>query len=185
MEYLPYGNLENYDNLEIPVILEVLRQCLGALEYLHRHYVMHRDIKPNNISVQSLSPVNVKLIDFGLAREAPQANTFCGTVMYLPPEMVNGITYTDLVDVWALGLTAMELLTGLPDKEFERFHRDRRVENFEKYFNAIHRRRRTLPEPVSDLLGGMLEYDPSYRWPVKKCLSKVAAVQDSIRYRSR
>ncbi|KAK2759460.1 hypothetical protein FQN54_002938 [Arachnomyces sp. PD_36] len=180
MEYLPFGSVLEYE-LEQMAVLEILRQCLDALAYLHENGIMHRDIKPENIALQSLSPVNVKLIDFGLAREGCIANTLCGTPGYIPQEIVRGKGYTDLVDVWALGMTALDLLVGLLDEELRRFGKQRSIKNFDVYFHAVTQRRQTLPRPLSDLLAGMLEYDPAYRWSVRKCIYKLDAVDKALR----
>lgn len=183
MEYLPHGDLLGYGKLEIPVVLTVLSQCLDGLAYLRKHHIMHRDIKPNNIAVQSINPVRVKLIDFGLAREGSVAATFCGTVCFIAPEILRGESYSHLVDIWALGLSALQLLTGLPERELEKFHRSKNPEHFMEYFKAIHRKRETLPEPLSRFLKGMLEYDQRDRWSAKECLSRLKTVEEAFRGR--
>lgn len=78
-------------------------QVADALHYCHQNEVIHRDIKPENL----LLTVNgdVKLADFGWSVHAPslKRNTMCGTLDYLPPEMVEGKEYCNYVDHWCLG----------------------------------------------------------------------------------
>ncbi|KAG5439672.1 hypothetical protein PCK2_000712, partial [Pneumocystis canis] len=82
---------------------EYVTQMASALLYLHKKHVIHRDIKPENI----LLGINgeVKLSDFGWSVHAPNSrrNTLCGTLDYLPPEMVEGREHNEKVDIWSLG----------------------------------------------------------------------------------
>lgn len=88
-----------------------------ALAYLHRKHVIHRDIKPENL----LLGVNgeLKIGDFGWSVHAPgnRRTTLCGTLDYLPPEMVEGREHTEKVDLWALGVLTYEFLVGVPPFE--------------------------------------------------------------------
>ncbi|XP_033189731.1 aurora kinase B [Bombus vancouverensis nearcticus] len=89
-------------------------QVADALEYCHRNNVIHRDIKPENLLLTHEG--NVKLADFGWSVHAPSSkrNTLCGTLDYLPPEMVTGQTYDIYVDHWCLGILCYEFLVGKP-----------------------------------------------------------------------
>ncbi|KOC62259.1 Aurora kinase B [Habropoda laboriosa] len=89
-------------------------QVADALEYCHRNNVIHRDIKPENLLLTYEG--NVKLADFGWSVHAPSSkrNTLCGTLDYLPPEMVTGQTYDIYVDHWCLGILCYEFLVGSP-----------------------------------------------------------------------
>src|SRR5690606_13181421 len=99
----------------------IVQQACRALEVAHRHGVIHRDIKPDNLFV-GVDGV-VKLIDFGLARSAdegpePQgdseigAMTLFGTPEYMAPEQVAGGRVDHRADLYALGCVLYELLTG-------------------------------------------------------------------------
>ncbi|EGR28996.1 protein kinase domain protein [Ichthyophthirius multifiliis] len=90
-----------------------LYQVASALNYLHKKNIIHRDIKADNIIV---SNGIAKLADFGYSRLCSQQNTrntFCGTLDYLSPEIVNGENYNYSVDVWAFGVLAYQLLQGI------------------------------------------------------------------------
>ena len=90
----------------------VIRQVLEGLQHLHTRGIIHRDIKPENILVCHDS---VKLADFGWAVHTERRrDTLCGTLDYLPPEMVQGNTHDFKADVWGVGILAYELSTGRP-----------------------------------------------------------------------
>jgi len=92
-------------------------QLSSALLYLHRKHVIHRDIKPENL----LLGINgeLKIGDFGWSVHAPgnRRLTLCGTLDYLPPEMVEGKEHTEKVDYWALGVLTFEFVSGFPPFE--------------------------------------------------------------------
>lgn len=95
---------------------QYIAQMAAALKYLHRKHVMHRDIKPENILVGIHG--EIKISDFGWSVHAPnnRRNTMCGTLDYLPPEMLSRTGkdnfYTEKVDLWSLGVLTYEFLVG-------------------------------------------------------------------------
>lgn len=114
MEFLEGASLEDEPALGDP--LEVLRPIAGALEAVHEHGLIHRDLKPGNIvRAGDGRPV---LIDFGLILDAEQtaltkAGSFVGTVAYMAPERLReGAAVTAAVDWYAWGVTAYQLLEG-------------------------------------------------------------------------
>ena len=98
------------------VVLYVLREILRGLYYMHRNYVVHRDIKSENIFLSFEG--EVKIGDFGsvaqLTEEREIRNTLVGTPFYLAPEIVRGDNYGAGVDVWSLGILAYELVFKQP-----------------------------------------------------------------------
>lgn len=105
-----------------------------ALSYLHKKHVIHRDIKPENLLLGVDG--ELKIGDFGWSVHAPgnrsvssslspvslltfrsRRTTLCGTLDYLPPEMVEGKPHTEKVDLWALGVLTYEFLVGVPPFE--------------------------------------------------------------------
>ncbi|CRK23768.1 hypothetical protein BN1723_018102, partial [Verticillium longisporum] len=95
---------------------QYVAQMASALRYLHRKHVIHRDIKPENILVGIHG--ELKLSDFGWSVHAPnnRRNTMCGTLDYLPPEMIKPGSsdnyYNEKVDLWSLGVLMYEFLVG-------------------------------------------------------------------------
>uniref|UniRef100_A0A669BU54 Protein kinase domain-containing protein n=1 Tax=Oreochromis niloticus TaxID=8128 RepID=A0A669BU54_ORENI len=108
----------NNQGLPIRELRPILHQIANALFHLGSVGIVHADLKPANIMVVNRheSPIKVKLIDFGLACNTSAVITGdrVGTVGYCAPEVMLGIPYDEAIDMWALGLVAVELATGVP-----------------------------------------------------------------------
>jgi len=132
MEFVPGGTLESRLR-EGPLPL-VQIQSLGAaiadaLEYAHRHSVLHRDLKPGNVALTTEG--QPKILDFGLALllsgdaetgRLTQAGTVMGSLAYMAPEQLAGEEEDSRTDVYALGVTLFELATGQRPFAQERPH---------------------------------------------------------------
>src|SRR5918998_375482 len=95
--------------------VEILTQACRGLDYAHRNRVVHRDVKPGNLMVNTDGVV--KLADFGIAKAAEQSDitkvgSVLGTAAYLSPEQTRGEPATPASDLYALGVVAFQLLTG-------------------------------------------------------------------------
>jgi len=94
----------------------IIQQVLHALSYCHDRGIAHRDIKPENILIKSKPKLQIKLIDFGLARpfsEDQRMKSSVGTVYYVAPEVLAGhANYDEKCDVWSTGVILFLLLTG-------------------------------------------------------------------------
>jgi len=96
-----------------------IRDVASALDYCHSKHVIHRDIKPENLLIDING--QIKISDFGWAVHTVtnKRQTLCGTLDYLPPEMVEGQLHDHNVDIWAMGILCFEFLTGRPPFEAE------------------------------------------------------------------
>lgn len=100
-----------------PQAAKYVAQMTDALSYLHSKHVIHRDIKPENLLLGVHG--ELKIGDFGWSVHAPgnRRTTMCGTIDYLPPEMVEGEDHGEEVDLWALGVLTYEFVEGCPPFE--------------------------------------------------------------------
>eukprot|EP00013_Stygamoeba_regulata_P009852 CAMPEP_0177669790 /NCGR_PEP_ID=MMETSP0447-20121125/23674_1 /TAXON_ID=0 /ORGANISM="Stygamoeba regulata, Strain BSH-02190019" /LENGTH=608 /DNA_ID=CAMNT_0019176771 /DNA_START=146 /DNA_END=1969 /DNA_ORIENTATION=- len=98
-------------------IAYICRRILEGLYYLHEKNIIHRDIKAANVLLTEDG--EAKLADFGISKQMSQVGdagtmTFIGTPLWMSPEIVLGKSYGFNVDVWSLGITAIEMADGLP-----------------------------------------------------------------------
>lgn len=88
-------------------------QTVAGIYFLHHNGFIHRDLKPENLLVSENQ--TVKICDFGWCVEEDadeQRNTFCGTLEYMAPEMINNQPHNHKIDVWSLGILLYELCHG-------------------------------------------------------------------------
>jgi len=123
MEYIEGYTLDDYiAKVSGPLVtskaLHIISKVLDAVQYAHDNNIYHRDIKPGNIMV-SRDGMTVRIMDFGIAKfmdkenfKNTHANTQLGTPFYMAPEQVKGQPYTRLSDIYSLGVTLFEMVTG-------------------------------------------------------------------------
>jgi tRNA A-37 threonylcarbamoyl transferase component Bud32 len=90
--------------------IDLILQVLEALTYLHRRQILHRDIAPNNLLV---TDGRLRVLDFGLSTMRDQRVTLAGTLPYLAPELLSDGQPSEASDLYAVGVIAYELLTGV------------------------------------------------------------------------
>jgi len=158
-------------------------QLCNALNYLHTKRVIHRDIKPENILIGKYSIL--KLADFGWSAESTSTckrTTLCGTLDYLPPEMLNGNGYDEKIDLWCLGVLTYEMIIGKPPFDSQTQHETiRMIRSIELTFPTG-----TSPD-LRDLITKLLRRNPTDRLPLKDVAQHVwilknadiAAIEDS------
>ncbi|GLH08896.1 Serine/threonine-protein kinase PLK4 [Gryllus bimaculatus] len=164
LEFAPkgelYKELQNQPEKRFDEIrtAHYVSQLADALRYLHSKKVIHRDIKPENLLLGMKG--ELKIADFGWSVHSPSSRreTLCGTLDYLPPEMVRGATHDEKVDLWSLGVLCYELLVGKPPFE---------TPTYEETYVRISKAEYVYPPYVSskarDLISKLLVVDPMGR----------------------
>ncbi|KAF2763060.1 serine/threonine-protein kinase-like protein [Pseudovirgaria hyperparasitica] len=153
-----YKHLRAEQRFAEPKAANYIAQMASALKYLHHKHIMHRDIKPENILVGIHG--EIKISDFGWSVHAPnnRRNTMCGTLDYLPPEMIKGTDgYSEKVDLWSLGVLTYEFLVGEAPFEDAPMMTHKRIQRCDM----------TIPSFISsdarDLIRKLLQVDPEKR----------------------
>lgn len=99
---------KSFIELEIATIMKMI---LNGLNYIHKHVIIHRDIKPHNILMSHEGVA--KISDFGLSIQSETSDECCGTRVYMAPEvLLYGNEYNQKADVWSVGCILWELITG-------------------------------------------------------------------------
>uniref|UniRef100_UPI00398F15D9 aurora kinase C-like n=1 Tax=Pristiophorus japonicus TaxID=55135 RepID=UPI00398F15D9 len=166
LEYAPRGEL--YKELQKSGCFTEQRtatyilELADALQYCHLKKVIHRDIKPENLLLGLRG--ELKIADFGWSVHAPSSRrkTLCGTLDYLPPEMVEGRMHDEKVDLWCLGILCYEFLVGHPPFE-SGSHQEtyRRICKVDIQFGA------RMSDGAKSLIGQLLRHNPVLRLPLK------------------
>ena len=158
-------------------VATLIRQLAGALDATHQAGLVHLDVKPANVIVDSSG--NAKLTDFGIARAArdSEERELVGTARYIAPERVEGKAVTPRTDVYGLALVAYELLTGeaaFPGAENEDLLRDR----LERGAPHIRSANTALSETADAVIARGLARDPQRRYPTAGAFA--AALSDAV-----
>uniref|UniRef100_A0A8C8ENT2 non-specific serine/threonine protein kinase n=1 Tax=Oncorhynchus tshawytscha TaxID=74940 RepID=A0A8C8ENT2_ONCTS len=165
LEFAPKGEL--YSELQ---------RCGSFDEQRSATKVIHRDIKPENLLLGANG--ELKIADFGWSVHTPSSrrSTLCGTLDYLPPEMIEGRTHDEKVDLWSLGVLCYEFLVGRPPFE---------TKNNEDTYRKISRVEFTYPVHVSagsrDLIDKLLKHNPLHRLPIQGVLAHPWVVEKSTK----
>jgi len=138
-----------------------LAEIVLGLECLHNNGVIYRDLKPENLLLDSDG--HIKITDFGLSKEGlntaySTTKTFCGTPEYLAPEVVEGKPYTKSVDWWSVGTLLFEMLTGLPP-----FYDEDMQNMYNKKMNLDLVVPEHIPEQARNLITRFLDKNPETR----------------------
>jgi len=126
MEYVKKSNLfvfiKKEGGFSEEIAFQFFTQTVSGIYFLHKNGFIHRDLKPENLLVNEDNLL--KICDFGWTCDRQmeedtdghtyeeQRNTFCGTLEYMAPEMINRREHNQMLDVWALGILLYELVHG-------------------------------------------------------------------------
>ena len=156
--------------------------CLG-LEYLHGYGLIHQDIKPDNIllATESSNSPQAKLSDFGLAAIAGSgdAQRLSGTLEYFSPEAIRGATLDRRSDLYSLGVTLYEVLTG-KNPFRSRVPREILKKHLELKPDSLRKHDQRIPAALEKIIFRLLEKDPLDRFPTAG--SVAAALCENLDY---
>jgi len=153
-----YKELQKAGKFDEKRSAKYIRSLAEALNYCHTKHVIHRDIKPENLLLDLKG--ELKIADFGWSVHAPHSRrtTLCGTLDYLPPEMIEGKEHDQMVDVWSLGVLMYEFLVGTPPFE---------AQGHNETYRKITKVDISYPPHISpeakDLISRLLVKDPASR----------------------
>lgn len=134
-------------------------QVTRGLQYLHSQCIVHRDLKPENLLVTHDDVL--KIADFGwCAVSTVTRTTFCGTLDYLAPEMIQGKGHNHTLDIWSLGVLLYEMLVGRPP-----FQSTNHLTLIAKILATELKFPTSVPSAVRDLVKRLLQHEPSSRTP--------------------
>uniref|UniRef100_A0A8C3US01 non-specific serine/threonine protein kinase n=1 Tax=Catharus ustulatus TaxID=91951 RepID=A0A8C3US01_CATUS len=162
LEFAPrgelYKELQRCRRLDATRTATLMEELADALLYCHGRKVIHRDIKPENLLLGLKG--ELKIADFGWSVHAPslRRRTLCGTLDYLPPEMVEGGGHDEKVDLWCLGVLCYELLAGHPP-----FESPTAAETYKRITQVDLHFPPHLPPGARDLIERLLQRDPARR----------------------
>jgi serine/threonine protein kinase len=165
LEYAPNGELfkllRQNDHFDERTSAQYIVKLCDAISYCHSKHVIHRDIKPENILIGASG--ELKIADFGWSVHAPASRrtTLCGTLDYLPPEMIEGHEHDESVDIWSLGVLLYEFLVGAPPFEAPG-QKDtcQRIKKVDLRFPDF------VSDLARDLIQRLLQHDPDKRMPL-------------------
>ncbi|XP_074714144.1 aurora kinase C-like isoform X2 [Strix uralensis] len=169
LEFAPrgelYKELQRRQRLPPPRAATLMEELADALLYCHGRKVIHRDIKPENLLLGLKG--ELKIADFGWSVHAPslRRRTLCGTLDYLPPEMVEGRPHDEKVDLWCLGVLCYELLVGSPP-----FESPSHAETYQRITKVDLHFPPCVPEGARDLIARLLRHSPAQRLPLRGVL---------------
>ncbi|KAI5956938.1 IPL1 [Candida jiufengensis] len=196
LEFSLYGELyqllktkKKFDNI---LASYYIYQIVQALKYLHSKNIIHRDLKPENIMLNFNNIV--KLSDFGwsvytktkiekqeklLAIGSNKRNTICGTMDYLPPEMIEQKSHDYKVDLWALGILIYEFLIGKPPfEENDKNATYKRILKVDLKFPTTTK----LDNDAIDLIFRLLKFNPQERISLDQVLEHPWIIKNSTKW---
>ena len=174
MEYIEGKTLKQLlkkrESLTLTEVIDIMTQLTDGISHAHESYIIHRDIKPQNIMIEDDG--RIKITDFGIAMalnatQLTQTNSVMGSVHYLSPEQASGKGATVKSDIYSLGILMYELLTGnVP------FKGDNAVEIALKHMKdkipSIRKQDPSIPQSVENIILKACAKNPRNRYDTAK-----------------
>eukprot|EP00732_Lithocolla_globosa_P003350 Lithocolla_globosa_v1_NODE_2645_length_1921_cov_8.660772.p1 type:complete len:270 gc:universal NODE_2645_length_1921_cov_8.660772:832-1641(+) len=164
------------------IVLYILQEAFKGATFLHKQNVMHRDFKGQNLLITSQG--EVKVCDFGVSAQVSMMrgtrSTFTGSFFWMAPEVVQcqdpklGNRYSSKVDVWSLGITALELAHGVPPHEA--LHPYDALQAITNSPSPKLNRPEKFPR-LNQILPNLLNKDPSGRSKASHALSLISRIR--------
>ena len=188
MEYINGQTLKQLikkrGKLSVPEVIDIMSQLTDGLAHAHDSYIIHRDIKPQNIMI--LDDGMVKITDFGIAMainasDLTQTNSVMGSVHYLPPEQASGKGSTIKSDIYSLGIMMYEMLAGVMP-----FRGETAVEIAMKHLKnpmpSVRKANETVPQSVENIILKATAKNPKNRYNnVRELYDDLKTCQDKSR----
>ena len=174
MEYIDGKTLKQLlkkrESLTLTEVIDIMTQLTDGISHAHESYIIHRDIKPQNIMIEDDG--RIKITDFGIAMalnatQLTQTNSVMGSVHYLPPEQASGKSATVKSDIYSMGILMYELLTGnVP------FKGDNAVEIALKHMKdkipSVRKQDPSIPQSVENIIMKACAKNPRNRYDTAK-----------------
>ena len=176
MEYIKFGTLKRWINKREKITEEeasiILQRILSAIKYLHSKQICHRDIKPENIMLSRENDLtSIKIIDFGLSAQNFDKllnNNYCGTYIYMAPELIEKKLYFISVDIWSIGILMYILLNK--GKHPFYIKGDKKNGVAEKIKSGKFKMYENISPMARHLISKLLEPNPSWRYTASQAI---------------
>lgn len=196
MEYVEGKNLKQLikrrTKLSLPEVIDIMKQLTDGIAHAHDSFIIHRDIKPQNMLI--LDNGLVKITDFGIAvalnsTQLTQTNSVMGSVHYLPPEQAAGKGATFKSDIYSLGILMYELVTGkLPFKGENAV--EIALKQMKEPIPSVREEDESIPQSVENIILKACAKNPKNRYEnaremyydLCKCLDEENANVEKLKY---